>query len=136
MESSVLLRHQSETDSYLLVSVCALSYGPPVSGTWAAPCVNYSLTGDEITISRFSPEESDLILAFHSELMEIFGTSLLHAKSGSLSIIAARVLDFGLMCTSEFRHIENTLKSEWDQLNQKLDGCFWTKFLFGSLFNT
>jgi hypothetical protein len=137
----VILRHHPGTDSsYTLVSVCALSFGPPSSGTWLMPWYNPSMypQADEIKVSKFSPEENNLILALYSGLMELCSvlssSTPEYTTSDAFPVVRTRILDFSLLSLTKLRDIESRLKNTWDQFNQRLGWMFLDQVAVWKLF--
>ncbi|KAL1861035.1 hypothetical protein Plec18170_001550 [Paecilomyces lecythidis] len=125
----VILRYQADSDTYLLVSPCVLSFGPPPSRTWFKPWepkASYSQQ-DQIRVSALSPEEYDLLVEFHSRLQELCSistTPTFQDTSPCLSIITNRTVNFFLLSLTSLRDIEARLREAWDQSNRRMRWMF------------
>ena len=78
---------------------------------------------DEIRVSKFSLEEDNLILAFHSDLIELCRvpspSTPEYVTSDAFPVVRARILDFGLLSLTKLREIESRLRNTWDRFDQR-----------------
>ena len=124
----VVLRHLA-ANSYSLVSVCTVSFGPPSSGTWLIPWDNPSMALEgEIKVSKFSPEENDLIISYHARLMELLRVDSSPTRADAawdkFPIVRSKVIDFSDLTLTGLREAEERIRIEWNQLEQTLGWMF------------
>lgn len=123
----VILRSLPNTDSYMLVSVCALAIGKSPGTCFLPWSDSLTNTNDPIRVSEFSSRQKIQILAFHSSLMELCGIHFPASddSAGEVSYsITTRVLDYVLLSQTQLQQIESRLKKAWLQFEQELGWMF------------
>ncbi|KIX03741.1 uncharacterized protein Z518_07294 [Rhinocladiella mackenziei CBS 650.93] len=125
----IVLRHHPGTDSYSVISVCAIAFGPPSVGTiWLLPSKNPSLFQGTTKVSKLTQVENDLLLAFHSNLSILCETHLdiqqEYAVSSISPTVEAMVLDFSLLSLTGLSEVESRLRDIWNNLEQQLGWMF------------
>lgn len=122
--SNPVILRRVDANSYLLVSACALFFEPPSSKIWLNPMpdpIENSETS-EFKVSRFSPDEKDLIQALHSRFDEL--CAVVQSSPVPFGVARARVLDHARLHLTVLRDIESRLRSVWNELDQNLGWMF------------
>ncbi|GAD93110.1 conserved hypothetical protein [Paecilomyces variotii No. 5] len=102
----VILRYHADSDNYLLVPPCILSFGPPSSRSWMSP---------------WEPKAS----SSRQDGIKVIPTSLTSQDtSPCLSTITSSTLNFLLLSLTSLRDIEARLRNAWDQSNRRMRWMF------------
>lgn len=123
----VILRKETASESYLFISVCAIYYTCPPSGTWFDPWSNNvtEKSPDVVKIEMLNFEENEQVLDLDWMLSELsvenlFSEEREDANPPVLEEARAKVLDFCLLSLTPLKEIEQGLRNTWNELDQRL----------------
>ncbi|OJJ75355.1 hypothetical protein ASPBRDRAFT_484225 [Aspergillus brasiliensis CBS 101740] len=125
-DKPVILREDSASGSYLFVSTCALSLGPPPSSRWSMPWISGKMT-EPITIFGLSPEEKSLIREFNllmEQAIRQFVTLNDDETSTSFSSVRDSVFSLSLYLQSPLPKHERRLWNAWEKFNSEVGWMF------------
>jgi hypothetical protein len=138
----VILRREEKSGIYSLISVCALSFGPPSSSRrWLRPWhASLSVSEDGvIKIPPFSNGEDDMILHLHARFLNLYtiAASEVHETEVTppLSTVKNHIMTFSLLATSSLPGIEVRLRDRWTSLYHRLGWLFSDKTAVRALMN-
>lgn len=118
----VILRKTAREGAYILVSVCALSVGPPTSN-FLVPWYQRGSRGkpSRLNVSAMAPEEDSYLQQLYSSLEP---NPDRETNLPSIATVRERVLTFLMLYHPALERIERQLREDWIKWNRELGWMF------------